>query len=344
MPRTITLEKTKAQMEALIAADALNTQTYYKITDRGDRGLLFRAAATNRLESDGIRYMLCPATYATGLDAYNNDWIGVWNVTKQATATEGQLTIWNGLVWVAGATLSGDSPDTEASGWTVIPKASFTNHEYIEMIFGVTYDFANDWINKQWDNKGNVIGCDLATFNGAVELSANGCDISDWNKSTDSNLFFNNKCIAVSNNNCTDLHTNMALIITNNNCVGGILENNIPSVISNNLCTGEIKQNSNSGDISQNECGNISNNKNNGNISGNFINGDIKYNFNNGFIMTNNGLIEDISYNYNNDDITGNTGVGVSNISIYNNINNGLISGSWDADVTDVVVDKTGTA
>ena len=143
----IVVQKTYAQMAALILAAELNPFLWYKITDRGDNGLVFRAAAVDRLESTGIRYMLCPATYATGADAYENDWIGVWNATKGATATEGQLCIWNGLVWVAGAIMDGLAPDTETSGWTVIPKASFANHEYVEMIFNVCYDFDEDWIN-----------------------------------------------------------------------------------------------------------------------------------------------------------------------------------------------------
>lgn len=340
----IVVQKTYAQMAALIAAEELNPFLWYKITDRGDNGLVFRAAAANRLESDGVRYMLCPATYAVGLDAYDNDWIGVWNATKQLTATEGQLCIWNGLVWTAGAVLSGDSPSTESSGWTVIPKATFTNSEYIEMIFNVIYDFDNDWINKQWDTKGNEIGCDFVTFNSAVELPANGCDITDWNKSTDGNLFFNNDCIAISNNNCTDLYSNRTLTIINNNCTLGILENIIPGDISYNECSAEIKQNNNSGVIGGNVCNYISNNKNNGNIVSNSINSDIKYNFNNGQISQNVGLINDISYNYNNDDIISNTVVGEISISIYHNINNGKVTGTWDADVTDAVVDKTGTA
>ena len=155
----IVTELTYAQAAALIASGDLNLALGYKITDRGDNGLLFRAAAPDRLESDGLRYMLCPTTYqADYTDDNDNHWIGVWNTTRGEAAAENDLTIWNGLVWKAGAVLSGDAPDQEGSGWTVIPKATFANGEYIEMIFGVTYDFENDWISRQWDNNGNRLG------------------------------------------------------------------------------------------------------------------------------------------------------------------------------------------
>lgn len=310
----IVTEKTYAEMAALIAASELNLALSYKITDRGDRGLLFRAAAPNRLESDGLRYMLCPATYATGEDAYSNSWIGVWNATKQATATEGQLTIWNGLVWVAGATLSGDSPSTEASGWTVIPKASFTNHEYVEMIFGVDYDFDNDWINKQWDANGNIHGISLSVY--LYDFYNEGdyvnfVDYCDWNYASSDSIYYGNKTIACYNNsNSGDIYGNDGLKIIANNSNNGN--------ISYNKLNDDIVDNSNNGHISYNSIS--------GSIAGNSILGNI----------FNNHIIGDISYN---------SSLAESVVVIYNNGDGtGSITGVWDADVTDAVVDKIGTA
>lgn len=331
MARTLTLEKTYAQMQALIASNGLDTQTFYKITDRGDNGLLFRAAATNRLENDGIRYMLCPATYATGADAYSNDWIGVWNATKQATATEGQLAIWNGLVWIAGAVLSGDSPDTEASGWTVIPKASFTNHEYVEMIFGVNYDFENDWINKQWDSKGNIFGLDklFYLYWEEPDIIINFIDYCDWNFSSNGKGFINNTCWYIYNN------SNDGDIICNSN-QGFIYNNSNKGSIYNNSNANNIENNSNNGDIGYNSnIGNIYDNSNNGIISYNSNLDNIGTNSNNGNIYknTNGHYISDNSSVSNN----------VCNIT-FNGTGVGIITGIWDADVTDGVVDKIGTA
>ena len=312
-------------------ADALNTQTYYKITDRGDRGLLFRAATTNRLETQGIRYMLCPATYAAGEDDYENDWIGVWNAVKGATATTGQLTIWNGLVWVAGATLSGDSPDTEASGWTVIPKASFANHEYIEMEFGVQYDFVDDWILKQWDMHGNVFGMSRDRFEDYYDPDEgydNLVDWCDWNFSSSGNLFENNKCYFIYNNsNNSGIRDNSNTgDIHNNSNTGSIYVNKNTDEIKNNSNTGSIFNNTNDGGIFNNtNTANIGNNSNSGDISNNSNNGEVTKNSNNGHISENNSLP-------------------ATTCDITMNQNNGSISGVWDDDVSDVVVDKVGSA
>lgn len=232
----IVVEKTYAQMAALILAAELNPFLWYKITDRGDNGLVFRAAAVDRLESTGIRYMLCPATYATGEDAYSNDWIGVWNATKQLSATEGQLCIWNGLVWVAGAVLGTVAPDVTmdeeenpvVSGWTVIPKASFTNHEYVEMIFNVIYDFENDWINRQFDVDNNEVGVTLIEAED-WEYDFNPVDYFDWNiKSKEGFYCYNNKIPAAVNNNIES-----ALI--NNTFIEGIFNSEIGSLINNHV-------------------------------------------------------------------------------------------------------------
>jgi hypothetical protein len=285
----ILVSKTYVEMEALIAAAELNPFLWYKISDRGDNGLVFRAAAPNRLENEGIRYMLCPATYATVVDDYDNDWIGVWNSTKQASATEGQLTIWNGLVWIAGAVLSGDSPDTEASGWTVIPKASFTNHEYIEMIFGVTYDFENDWINKQWDGNQNKIGFSKNLNDRNYNFNYNPVDVFDWNFiSFPDALFFNNQM-----QYCKNVLVEGG-IFYNNICES--MENVIVNRLQDNTCA--IYNVSKIQEVSGNTC----------------------------------LVIYDV------------IGIGAGLVSIMSNKNNGSITGTFDADVTDTVVDKIGTA
>ena len=308
--------KTYAEMAVLIAAAELNPFLWYKISDRGDLGLVFRAVSPSRLETRGIRYMLCPATYKSThrdeqenevpgfTDEWENDWIGVWNAAKQLTATEGQLTIWNGLVWVAGETLSGDAPDTEASGWTVIPKNAFTNHEYAEIIFEVDYDFENDWINQQQDSKNNVFGLCKQSNIDYNEDEINRIDYCDWNYATNGFLF----------------ELNNAMFCFNNSVDQGIYRNNVPLDISGNVCSGNIFDNTNIGRIMNNNCQSITRNKNNGDILLN--------------------QCEDISYNFNNGDIT----TCISPYSIWKNINNGNITGIYNADLTDTIIDKTGTA
>jgi len=315
----IVTEKTYSEMAALIAASELNLALSYMITDRGDNGLLFRAAAPNRLENDGLRYMLCPATYAMVSDAYENDWIGVWNATKQVAATEGQLTIWNGLVWAAGAVLSGESPDTEASGWTVIPKASFTNHEYVVMIFGVTYDFENDWIFKQYDAHNNVFGVE----SGGFDEDDNPVDLCDWNLSSSGIKFINNICWYISNNsNAGDISNNSnAGYISNNSNAGNIEYNSNAGYISNNSNAGNIEYNSNIGEIGSNSnAGRIYYNSNAGYIKNNINGTNIDFNSNIGEIDSNSNALA-IQYNSNNGRIQVNSNIG----DISSNSNNGII-------------------
>lgn len=280
--RTITLNKTYAEMQTLISTSQLDTQTNYKITDRGDRGLIFRAATTNQLEFDGIRYMLCPTTYVATTDTYGNVWIGVWNATKQATAVENNLTIWNGLVWKAGATLAGTAPDAVGSGWVVVPKATFTNHEYKEMIFGVSYDFEEDWINKQWDQKNNRWGSGkivagsmidiINSYGSAIATTANLADLCDWNY------------------DCDYMIENNGYVFTNNSITSSVAANTCIVVCNNSI---------------------------------------------NGYMEFNTCLMGIVC---------GNSSLNNAAVNIYNNTNFTMITGIWDADVSDAPVIKTGTA
>jgi hypothetical protein len=350
---TLTRDLTYSALVAEIAAGTLNEGESILITDRGDQGIMVTACSNNKLHPTGTRFMLCPATYAitAGEDDNGNDWIGVWNAVKGATATEGQLTIWNGLVWVAGATLSGDAPAIDGSGWTVIPKASFTNHEYIEMIFGVEYDVANDWINKQWDAKGNVFGLSKEFYlwwyepEGAYD---NFIDYCDWNFATSGNPFENNTCFYCYNNsNAGGIYSNSnAGGIYNNSNAGGIYNNNSNAgsiysnsnagiIYSNSNAGGIYNNNSNTGDIYNNSnAGIIYNNSNAGQISSNSNAGGIYSNSNTGSINTNSNAGE----------IYSNSSITQTTCNITMNQNNGEITGVWDADVTDVTVSKIGSA
>ena len=264
------IEATKAEVDALIADGGLTVGAMYKISDKGDNGMAFIAVSESKLSNEGVRFMLCPSTYAVTVDEYSNDWIGVWNATK--TPTEGQLTIWNGFVWQAGETLSGDAPSENGSGWTVIPKSSYSNHEYTEMLFGVWYDFENDWICKQWDGNGNIFGLDKAMFDDYYG-GDNLIDYCDWNRATSGYIFSNNRCYYCYNNsNSGNIYNNSnSGDISNNSNSGSIYNNSNSGGISNNSDTGEISFNSNNGAIGDNSstapC-NITKNINNGSITG----------------------------------------------------------------------------
>jgi len=268
--KDITIDVTYAELTALIAVNGLFQGVNYLITDRGDRGLLFKAASTSQLEIQGTRYMLCPATYAIGADAHGNNWIGVWNSAK--TAVLNDLTIWNGQVWkcILAVTEPLTAPDVNAVNWVLITKASFTNYEYTQMIFTVSYDLSNDWICKQSDLNGNEVGVDYRTEQGDNGFGSNLCDVTDWNMNTISAEF------NFSNNKCAG--------ITNNESTAGIYNNYIPGYISRNVISGFIRGNRNNGSIANVSAQAVLNNTNNGNINSINSTNEISNNINNGSI------------------------------------------------------------
>lgn len=292
-----------AALVVKINAGTLTKGVLYKITDRGDRGIFLTAISTTQFAKDSTRLMLCPAFYGLGASGGNN-WIGVWNSTKSAVADD--LTIWGGLVWknLTGAIGTADSDILlDAVNWELIPKASYTNSEYVLMEFGVNYDVVNDWIERQWDGSGNIFGIDFYSETTNDQLGFNLCDVSDWNFANDGTgrEFYNNRCTGIYNNS---------------NDGSSISENNNYDGIYNNRNIGEIKVNNNMGVIRGNSnSGPISYNANTGEIRSNSNNGSIKYNTNAGTINTNSaGAI-------NGCDINGNTNGGY----IDNNSNEGNI-------------------
>jgi hypothetical protein len=273
------IEITYTNLMAAISGSDLIPGMFYKITDRGDRWLLFQAVSTNQLATDGQRLMLCAADYAIETDSYGNNWIGVWNDTKSVVADD--LTIWGGLAWknLTGAIgTASDNITLDATNWEVIPKASFTNNEYTEMLFGVQYDWVNDYAVKQWDNKGNII----TNFGFAY----NTCDCTDWNYETSGAKFSNNICFGCYNNISSEITFNLVgEVICDNIVPDGIYNNNVISV-SNNIVT-EIYDNANNGVINLNNfVGSIYNNINNGNIASvsAAVHINVYSNINNGYI------------------------------------------------------------
>ena len=318
------IEKTYDELSAIISASGLVPGTMYKITDRGDRGLLFKAISTNQLSKSGTRIMLCPAWYGIG-EHEGNYWQGIWH--NQLTPVEGDLVIWGGLVWknLTGAVGTWEEyTELDTTNWELVPKASFTAGEYVEMVFDVDYDFEHDWIDQQRDNRGNIIGIDYASNQNKTTYLFNPVDLTDWNFSAraDSIIFSKNVCDGIFNNS-------KAWWIMNNN-VSGLIANNTSSDIYFNTSGGNILNNSNDGEITSNKTsGSIDNNSNGGVIASNKTSGSIDNNSNGG-VITNNNCIQIINNRnggsiYNNvisNSIRGNYNDG----SIYGNFKNGSIS------------------
>lgn len=284
------IEVTKSELDSLITANELKLGTCYKITDRGDRGITLTAISSNKLSLEGIRTMLCPKTYKLEtLDT--NIWKGVWHSTKIAAIDD--LMIWGGLVWknLTGAigTATNDIA-LDAVNWIEIPKASFTNNEYIEIIFSIHYDYERDWIVKQWDKNSNEFGIPKEGYEEYIStLGKNPVDISDWNYTNDdttNELLIRNKCVGIWNNV-------EGIKIHHNICTGAIYGNSFTvankSISGNYIGSpyGSISNNRLPNSIDANYCEGISGNTNNGSINGNQIVGSINSNSNIGSIDTN---------------------------------------------------------
>lgn len=356
-------EVTYAAAATLIAGDDLVPGTLYKITDRGDRGIFLTALSTDQLSTTGHRLMLCPTTYAT-----TGIWKGIWR--SALLPSIGDLVIWDAHVYENNTGAVGTAPDGDAVNWTIVPKASFSNGEYTEFVFGIVYDFSSDWISEQWDDSGNRIvideGYNQLTFDG---LATNEyVNETDWNylghqNESGVNVFANNTCYGYiknniqsdgtpcnifNNRNAGGIYGNTCIDIDNNTNEGGIFSNTCQGIsdnsnmgdISGNTNTGDIESNSNdrgitgnsnNGDIIMNYCVRLRDNSNGGDIGYNYIPGNIADN-------THDGSIE---YNRNNGNIENCTGSG--GFSVHHNTNNGDIDGPAglaSADISDAIVNK----
>jgi hypothetical protein len=296
-----------SELQTIISDSELIGGRLYNITDRG---IFLQALSNNTLTSEGSRVMriVKPEYYvpATGI-------LGVWNPTL--TPTIGDVVVWGGRVWqnVAGAvgTFTGDL--TLDSEWTLIATSNDTYYQ--TKAFGCTYDIDNDWVSKQWDERGNVFTYSYY-FEQLNGFNANPLDFSDWG---DLKISDNKTGFIINNSNTGRIFANSTLYIKNNSNLGNIELNNTKGIIENN---------SNNGFIGQNNINfNIYNNSNNGSILENMNRGYIGNNSNNG----------DIGYNLNGGMIDGITS---GNNNIIYNTNNGNIVTTTTGDISDPIVNK----
>lgn len=296
-------EVTRSELEALVNEGSLLKGATYKITDRGDLGLWFEAISENELNPEGVRKMLVPSFYGVSCtpDVNGNVWKGVWHSYIAASLGEfcaleiGDLVIYNGLVWRSLTGLVGDplSPSDNLVDWELVPKDSFTNQEYIPMVFGVIYDYANDWISRQWDSHNNVFGTPfesewLQTYGYTLTPHTNPVDATDWNwaKTGQSVLphFYNNYAIGFYNNIAQGQSSDHAAVFANFLTEGAILNNVVSNWIHNNRIPGNISFNGLG--VNADTIMNIAFNANNGSITGVIPSDEInvQYNTNNGDI------------------------------------------------------------
>lgn len=350
------LEVTYAQAGTLVAGDGLVPGTLYKITDRGDAGIFLTALSVNQFSETGIRIMLVPKTYQTAI-VDGNTWLGIWQ--PSLTPSIGDLVIWGAHVWenVSGNVGANANEVTLDAEWLLVDKEAYSNDEYIEMIFNVSYDFSNDWISKQWDGKGNKVGVPFEYTSNFNDYGYNFCDITDWNYATSGVPFVDNEAVVIFNNIIEEsfagnksygyeISGNTARAMYNNICVGGIIANVVDgriydnivysfeenviggsmidnftgNTIGQNTVTGSISFNTTMSSITYNTCNNVIYNTCIGSIGSNIVSGNISYNSNAGPISSND--CEEIYYNSNSGSISSNSNTG----KISYNSNNGPIN------------------
>ncbi len=336
-----TYADTYANIVTLITQKRIMKDREYFIMDRGDKGIQLAGVPTtdpnaNTLSRYGTRIMQVPLTYAIGTFGGLN-WKGVWQTLN--TYVTGDLAIWGGLVWRNNAGVTG-SPINDFqldSNWTVqLKSANNSTSFYDEQEFKISYALKSDWIEKQWDNKGNVMGIDAQEQGLHYHFLVNPVDATDWNIETSNVVFANNSAIGIWNNFVQTYYYSTSSLY-----LGAIENNHIPGIITGNITAGyygaSMTGNTNNGSIMYNTTASIYDNSNNGTIEYNDVVIAIYDNSNDGrigfndksisfiYLNSNGGSIDsnhcgDILQNSNNNNIIGNNCGSISQ-----NSNNGNI-------------------
>lgn len=254
-------ELTRAECDLLVAADGLIPGATYKITDRGDAGIILTADSVSTFFSEGTRIMLVPEEigYETNSTVTYNSLPyfsrGIWNPWYNLNIGYifDDLVIFNGHYWIN--TLPTEvsintSVPSDLSGWQTNLGSDWTRIEkddplasqlYVEKQFRIVYEYANDWIAKQWDDHGNVVGISARTHSGIVNVAplwtANPVDYTDWSLADylsgglDVAKFEMNDCpFGIYNNYPNQLVDTTQLAIRGNK-IGGIINNYGSTVI-----------------------------------------------------------------------------------------------------------------
>lgn len=320
---------TYAQAEALITDEEVVPGAVYFISDRG---IALMGNSTGSFSISGVRTMRVLQSSVYAVAGVNK---GIWRSSLPVVAND--VVIWGGRAWQNATGASGTATSLIAldnTNWTLIPTSDIAHYQ--DKVFEVIYDFQNDWVSEQKDDRGNRFGISF-DLESTLTFGFNFCDHSDWSKPfiIDNNCYgvMNNLQIVIGNSNRGFIYNNDEDVLNNTNA-GDISENTVGSVsnntnggyITNNQ--GQVSTNNNTSYISANIADVISNG-NTGRISGNSCT-EIRSNTNRGFI-TNNSVGNNISYNSNSGSINNNANTG----SIHYNLNNGNINGLLNT-VTDV--------
>ncbi len=253
----------------------------YEITDAsGLISVILTGISSTELSKTGRLIQYCPATYATKTDVLLNVWLGIWQSTL--TPSGGDYCIWGGKVWKNASGMVGSVVDaiTLSADWNlVIPDAtSELVGLYIRMSFDCVYNIKADWVEKQYDNQGNVMGVSHDAQANLYHFAFNPATITDWNMGTNFTIFKNNDAIGIFNTIPSSYYYSSSYIINGfitDNKTSGIIQENFGNII-NNKCKGNISGVVTLyGNINDNICDSIIDNQTSNSLSGNIINGSI---------------------------------------------------------------------
>ena len=220
------IEVTKSQADALITSSGLSKGALYKITDRGDRGIILMATDVNKLAKHGKRIMLHP-----------NPDIPIW-ADDDTTITSASLRVRGGKVFFNESGNIGTATsyhELDEFDWVEVPKASFSNDEYIEVEFEIAYDYENDWVEMQRDKKNNVATSPFGLVTDMGFSEWNPVDATDWLRAP---MINNEFTICCNNPYAQFISSNECFIIMDNKCA--LIANN---VVKNPYGLGSIKNN-----------------------------------------------------------------------------------------------------
>lgn len=209
-----------SDLATLISTDLVNKGYVYFLTDKL---ISVQGLTNNKVSLEGSRVMEVVKnsyyTPSTVSGTPNKVYGGVYGKEMLrgkypvSDAVNEYYCVYGGKAWKRDTSGADEViSDSTLSGWTIETDSIF----YEEKTFFVLYDFANDWVVSQQDNRGNKLGT-------GVISSINPCNISDWGNEN----IYNNTCYGVYNN------TNP--LIYDNNCLGVIANNGNSGFVINNL-------------------------------------------------------------------------------------------------------------
>jgi hypothetical protein len=169
---TSNIQLTYAQAEALATGFDLTPGTSYAIVDYTTTGyerIILRAATSSEFEQDGLAFLSVPIHRASVDDTIGGEPItfkGCWRST--GTYAYGDVVWFFGQMYSNLTGNTGSIRDTyflNIADWNQLTPDTYPEF-YVYVKHGVTYDFATNFVRKEWDEYGNEFGDSILQADG----------------------------------------------------------------------------------------------------------------------------------------------------------------------------------